>query len=129
MRSERVFTNLTCDQNCTFCTSRASVEDRAYIHPNAVRARIQDAVHAGAREVVLTGGEPTLRRDIADLVSFVKARDARSAPTLARASRYFRRICSLSRTPRTPSTSCTTRTAAACCGASGTLPVSSATRP
>jgi MoaA/NifB/PqqE/SkfB family radical SAM enzyme len=77
MRSERVFTNLTCNQNCTFCTSRASVEDRAFIHPNAVRSRIDEAIRKGAREVVLTGGEPALRRDIADLVSFVKGRDAR----------------------------------------------------
>lgn len=78
MRSERVFTNMTCSQGCTYCTSRAPSEVRAFVAPGAVRARIDQAVAAGAEEVVLTGGEPALRRDLAALVAHARARGAKS---------------------------------------------------
>jgi MoaA/NifB/PqqE/SkfB family radical SAM enzyme len=42
----------------------------------AVRARIDAAVESGAREVWLTGGEPTMRRDIAELVAHARQRGA-----------------------------------------------------
>jgi MoaA/NifB/PqqE/SkfB family radical SAM enzyme len=77
MRSERVFTNLTCNQNCTFCTSRASTDDRAFIRGDAVKGRINAAHAAGAKEIVLTGGEPALRKDIAELVAHARAQDLR----------------------------------------------------
>jgi MoaA/NifB/PqqE/SkfB family radical SAM enzyme len=72
MRSERVFTNMTCNQACTYCTSRAPAEDRRFIARAAVLGRI-DAALAGAREIVLTGGEPTLRSDLAALVAHARA--------------------------------------------------------
>lgn len=72
MRSERVVTNLRCNQNCTFCTSRRAVDDPAFVKTSAVEERIREAVASGAREVVLTGGEPTLRRDLVQLVARAK---------------------------------------------------------
>ncbi len=68
MRTERVITNETCNQNCWFCSARRPVEQPELVARSAVRARIDRALAAGAREIVLTGGEPTLRSDIADLV-------------------------------------------------------------
>ena len=41
----------------------------AWVHPSAVEARISAAVAGGAHEVVLGGGEPTLRRDLAALIA------------------------------------------------------------
>jgi MoaA/NifB/PqqE/SkfB family radical SAM enzyme len=76
MRSDRVFTNFTCNQNCGYCTDRRPAEDRAFIQPAAVRERIQAALRGGAREIVLTGGEPTLRNDLPALVSFARAQGA-----------------------------------------------------
>lgn len=78
MRSERVFTNHSCNQACTFCTSRRPTDDRAFVAPQAVRSRIERALAQGAGELVLTGGEPTLRRDVEVLVAHAKARGAKA---------------------------------------------------
>jgi MoaA/NifB/PqqE/SkfB family radical SAM enzyme len=39
---------------------------------SAVQARIQSAITAGAKEIVLSGGEPTLRRDLSTLMAFTR---------------------------------------------------------
>lgn len=75
-RSDRVFTNLTCNQNCTYCTDRRPVEQRAFILGAAVRARIDAALRGGAAELVLTGGEPTLRADLPALIAHARAGSA-----------------------------------------------------
>lgn len=69
MKVARVFTNETCNQNCVFCNARRPEEDRAFIRSRAVVERIQHALSSGVREIILTGGEPTLRRDLEGLVS------------------------------------------------------------
>lgn len=43
------------------------------MHGPAVRERIDVAARSGATELVFTGGEPTLRRDLADLIAHAKA--------------------------------------------------------
>jgi MoaA/NifB/PqqE/SkfB family radical SAM enzyme len=78
MRSERVLTNMTCSQNCTYCTSRSAQDQRAFVAPQAVRLRIDRALAAGAEELVLTGGEPTLRRDIAALAAYAREKGAKT---------------------------------------------------
>ena len=80
MRVARVKTNETCNQNCGFCDARRPEEDRAFVASSAVRARIAEAVASGVRELVLTGGEPTLKRDLEELVA--AARSAGSQVTL-----------------------------------------------
>ena len=72
MRVARVYTNETCNQLCRFCDRRRPDEDRAFIAPSAVRARVSRAIADGATELILTGGEPTMRRDLADLVAFAR---------------------------------------------------------
>lgn len=72
MRTARVLTNETCNQGCAFCTARKPSERRALVHPSSVRARVEQARAQGAEEIVLTGGEPTLRRDLAAIVSTAK---------------------------------------------------------
>src|SRR5437870_2561095 len=68
MHVQRVITNETCNQNCWFCNARRPTEQPEFVARPAVWRRIAEAQAGGAREIVLTGGEPTLRNDVADLV-------------------------------------------------------------
>lgn len=72
MRSDRVVTHETCTQRCAYCTARRSEDDRAWVQTRAVLGRVRDAVSRGARELVLTGGEPAMRSDLARLVAEAK---------------------------------------------------------
>jgi molybdenum cofactor biosynthesis enzyme MoaA len=77
----RVVTNETCNQACAFCVARRPSERASVAAAEAVLARIDAAARAGAREIVLTGGEPTLRRDLPVLVGRAK-RGIGDAPTV-----------------------------------------------
>jgi molybdenum cofactor biosynthesis enzyme MoaA len=68
MDVQRVVTNETCNQNCWFCNARRPAERVEFVARPAVRQRIADATVGKVREIVLTGGEPSLRSDLADLV-------------------------------------------------------------
>lgn len=68
----RILTNETCNQRCAFCHQRRPVERAAVVRADLVRGRIDAALAAGARELVLTGGEPTLRRDLPALVAHAR---------------------------------------------------------
>jgi MoaA/NifB/PqqE/SkfB family radical SAM enzyme len=68
MRVERLITNETCNQNCWFCNARRPQERPDFVARSAVRARIERAKAGEPREIVLTGGEPTMRSDVGDLV-------------------------------------------------------------
>jgi MoaA/NifB/PqqE/SkfB family radical SAM enzyme len=68
MRVQRVITNETCNQNCWFCNARRPAERPDFVARPAVRRRIAEACAGDTQEIVLTGGEPTLRSDVADLV-------------------------------------------------------------
>jgi len=72
MHVAQVLTNETCNQNCAFCIARRPTERSAVAAAAAVLGRIDAALAAGAREIVLTGGEPTLRRDLPRLVLHAK---------------------------------------------------------
>lgn len=78
MRTERVYTNETCNQNCGFCNTRRPRERRDFIQARAVRDRIDAALRDGPATLVLTGGEPTLRRDLASLIAYAKGAGASS---------------------------------------------------
>lgn len=68
----RVVTNETCNQNCAFCNARRPVESPSVARAEVVAQRIDDAARGGAREIVLTGGEPSLRRDLPALIKRAK---------------------------------------------------------
>lgn len=78
MRVASVATNLRCNQNCTYCTARRPTDDLARIQPAAVRAAIDGAIAAGAEEITLTGGEPTLRADLPAIIAHAKRAGARA---------------------------------------------------
>ena len=77
MRSERVFTNYRCNQHCTYCSVRRDSDDLAAIQPASIRAQIDARVDGGAAQIILTGGEPTLRRDLPSLAAHARGRGAR----------------------------------------------------
>lgn len=78
MHVQRVVTNETCNQNCWFCNARRPAENPELVARPAVWRRIAEALAGGPREIVLTGGEPTLRSDIAGLVRRAAAGRART---------------------------------------------------
>jgi len=78
MRVARVLTNETCNQNCSFCNVRRATERTEIASADAIRARIDQAIAAGASTVVLTGGEPTLRRDLAGIAAYARRIGART---------------------------------------------------
>jgi len=72
MRVARVVTNETCNQNCGFCSSRRPVERADLVREAA--ARVVTEARGRPQELVLAGGEPTMRRDLAALVEIAKQR-------------------------------------------------------
>lgn len=58
METATVFTNLTCNQRCGFCTFRRSADEPAFASAGRIARDV--AAAAGARTLVLSGGEPTL---------------------------------------------------------------------
>jgi MoaA/NifB/PqqE/SkfB family radical SAM enzyme len=68
MHTEQAVVTLRCNQNCTFCETRRPDDDELG-EPGTAAARIRTALAAGARHLILTGGEPALRRDLVALVA------------------------------------------------------------
>lgn len=71
-----VLTNQRCNQACVFCDRRATTDDLRAIAGPALRARIAAALAGGAEEIRLTGGEPTMRADLAALVAHARQHGA-----------------------------------------------------
>ncbi len=78
MRTKAVSLHQTCNQACTFCTLRRPHDDPAQVAHDAVKARIAETIGDGVEELVLTGGEPTMRRDLVVLVRHARACGART---------------------------------------------------
>lgn len=68
-RAVRVLTNRSCNQACRFCDARRSKDERNFL--TEAGARVDAA--SDAAELVVTGGEPTMRRDLEQLVARSKA--------------------------------------------------------
>jgi len=72
----RVSVTDRCNYRCTYCIPEGGVEhvDRADVLSfEEVAALVRCFVSLGVRRVRLTGGEPTVRRDLVDLVRMVRA--------------------------------------------------------
>jgi MoaA/NifB/PqqE/SkfB family radical SAM enzyme len=78
VRVARITTNQTCNHNCGFCTYRRPQERPELVATRTVLRRIAEALKQGAEEIVLTGGEPALRRDLASLAQRAVRLGARS---------------------------------------------------
>lgn len=95
VRTHRVLTNETCVHRCSFCDTRRDHERASVAGPEALAAGIDAAGAAGAEEIVLTGGEPTLRRDLPRWIARARGTGARvvletnGAPIDAAAARAY----------------------------------------
>ncbi|MBF0485611.1 MAG: radical SAM protein [Candidatus Omnitrophica bacterium] len=70
-RRVAIFVGYSCNNNCRFCVvaDKRSFADRT---TEQIQKELKEAYAGGARQVVFTGGECTLRKDICGLVSFAK---------------------------------------------------------
>jgi MoaA/NifB/PqqE/SkfB family radical SAM enzyme len=62
-----------CNAHCSFCSARGVLPDLV-LETDQIQARLLAMRAGGRRQVAFTGGEPTLRRDLPDLIG--RARDA-----------------------------------------------------
>src|SRR5207237_1480131 len=68
-----LFTNLRCNQNCTFCNARSDEDDPAWANPGRVMAELRAGAGSGAKTLILTGGEPSLDPKLASYVRAARA--------------------------------------------------------
>lgn len=69
-----VYTNFHCNLACDYCAVASSPKADPRVFPaSAFRAVVDQAVAEGFEEVYLTGGEPLLHPDIADLLAYSAA--------------------------------------------------------
>ncbi len=69
-----VYTNFGCNLACDYCAVSSSPKTAARaLAPSAFRDIVDQAVAEGFEEIYLTGGEPLLRPDIADLLAYSTA--------------------------------------------------------
>jgi len=73
-RTLKVLTNETCDLGCAFCNRRREHERPEIAGGSSLRKRLLDALATGPDALVLSGGEPTLRKDLPRLVAWLRSR-------------------------------------------------------
>lgn len=56
-----------CNQNCLFCSAPPTEEERSF---EEIKQKIMELKDLGINDIMLTGGEPTLRKDLLDIISF-----------------------------------------------------------
>lgn len=76
-----------CNAACTYCTITSEMRRRS-LTPQAVAREIDRAAAQGFRDIAFTGGEPTIRRDLAALVRYAKQRGFSSIKVSSNGLRY-----------------------------------------
>lgn len=61
-----------CPNRCIYCSSLSDMEKTECLDYAAIIRVVDDAVTLGAKTVSLSGGEPFLREDIAEIVEYIK---------------------------------------------------------
>jgi len=66
-----IFAGYTCNNNCRFCINwdKRTIPDRSTLE---IKREIAGAKKRGSTYLEIIGGEPTIRRDILELISFAK---------------------------------------------------------
>jgi MoaA/NifB/PqqE/SkfB family radical SAM enzyme len=62
----------SCNNNCVFCVVQDSRNKYPDMDTKQVKALIRDAHEKGAEQITFTGGEPTIREDMPQLVKYSK---------------------------------------------------------
>lgn len=66
-----------CPNNCIYCSSLSDIGQTEALSQTIIYQVIDDAKELGAASVSLSGGEPFLRADIADIVNYIHKRGLR----------------------------------------------------
>jgi cyclic pyranopterin phosphate synthase len=69
VNSLRISVIQRCDFNCFFCHREGESNPHGVMTPDEIEAVVSMAADLGVRKIKLTGGEPLLREDIAEIVS------------------------------------------------------------
>jgi MoaA/NifB/PqqE/SkfB family radical SAM enzyme len=62
----------SCNLHCKHCAQGDKREKSGDQSGERIKKELQESINRGIKEVVFTGGEPTIRKDIMDLVRFAK---------------------------------------------------------
>ena len=76
-----------CNAACTYCTITPEMRRRA-LTTEAVAREIDRAAAAGWRQIAFTGGEPTIRADLATLVKYARRRGFSDVKVSSNGLRY-----------------------------------------
>ncbi|MCL5783488.1 MAG: GTP 3',8-cyclase MoaA [Candidatus Thermoplasmatota archaeon] len=68
VRSMRVQVNTTCNFRCFFCHMEGTGIHSEYLSAEEIEKVIETAARWGVNKIKFTGGEPTIRKDIVDIV-------------------------------------------------------------
>jgi len=71
-----------CNQDCIFCVRKGDNEPIKFLDTQEVKDVLTRKRKEGYDEVIFDGGEPTLRKDITEVLDFVKQNQFRSASIL-----------------------------------------------
>lgn len=74
-----VYINLgqVCNQKCAFCVIEGNEEKFPYMKTEEVKENIKGFVENGGERIMFTGGEPSMRNDLAEIIGY-----AESFPTI-----------------------------------------------
>ena len=73
--SNQVFLTMlgfSCNNNCIMCTTKPKERDYKDRDTKEILDDLKKGINQGFRKVEFTGGEPTIRRDILDLIKYAK---------------------------------------------------------
>jgi MoaA/NifB/PqqE/SkfB family radical SAM enzyme len=69
-----IVTGFTCNNNCLFCSVRRKTFDKTF---DELKSDIEQAAKDDPKEINFTGGEPTIRKDILDLISYTREKNVK----------------------------------------------------
>ena len=69
MKEMDIIVGYSCNNHCRFCCERGNSGDKT---TEQIKDEIKKAKEAGVNRLVFTGGEPTIRKDIIELIRYAK---------------------------------------------------------
>lgn len=75
MKSDVLYVNLgaQCNEDCSFCLIKGNEHNFPAISLNEAKRVIRNFAKSGGSTIILTGGEPTLRDDLPEIVAFTES--------------------------------------------------------
>lgn len=61
-----------CNLRCNYCSVDSKIENKDYLDTNQVKKAIDNIVKLNPRILIITGGEPLMRRDFFEIFSYIK---------------------------------------------------------